>query len=126
MSERPGVPPVAPGAPMKWGLVGCAFLSLILIVGLVFLGTKAKDLLGGILAQMETQIVSACSPDVTPEAKEEFRAAWRSFTARASSGKVDREALAAFREKTAAAVADGVVTAPELKELTDIARKGAK
>jgi len=113
-------------APMKWGLVGCAFLSLILIVGLVFLGTRAKDLLGGILGQMETQIVGSCTPDVTPAQREEFRTAWRQFTARAKEGKLDRQALAAFKEKTTAALQDGVVTPQELKELTDVARSGAK
>ncbi len=115
----------APGA-LKWGLVGCAGLSLVLIVGLVLLGTKARDILGSLMGQMESQIVSVCTPEVTPAEKEAFRASWRDFTARAKSGKVDRQALSAFREKTTAALADGKVTPEEIRELTEIARQGAK
>ena len=140
MSDGPAASPIDPVPPsgvplpprkpapatMKWGLVGCAGLSLVLIVGLVFLSTRAKDLLGGILGQLETQIVAACAPDVTQAQKEEFRAAWRDFTERAKTGKLDREALSVFREKTTAALKDGVVSAAELKELTDVARPGAK
>lgn len=125
----PSFPPETRGgaAPaLKWGLVGCAGLSLVLIVGLVLLGTKARDILGSLMGQMESQIVSVCAPEVTPAEKEAFRASWRDFTARAKSGKVDRQALAAFREKTTAALADGKVTPEEIRELTKIARQGAK
>jgi hypothetical protein len=121
-------PKPSAGAPgfLKWGLVGCAGLSLVLIVGLVLLGTKARDILGSLMGQMESQIVAVCAPEVTPAEKEAFRSSWRDFTARAKTGKVDRQALTAFREKTTAALADGKVTPEEIRELTEIARQGAK
>lgn len=121
-------PKPAAGAPgfLKWGLVGCAGLSLVLIVGLVLLGTKARDILGGLMDQMESQIVAVCAPEVTPAEKEAFRASWKEFTARAKAGKVDRQALTAFREKTSAALADGKVTPEEIRDLTEIAKQGAK
>ena len=103
---------------LKWGLVGCAGASVAVIIGLLFLMNNAKKLMDFAFDQMSDQIVVACGPDVTPAAKDEFRAAMRSFAARAKDRKVTAQQVAAFQGRVKTAVADNRVTAEEMRALT--------
>lgn len=103
---------------LKWGLVGCAGVSVAVIIGLLFLMNNAKKLMDFAFDQMGDQIVAACAPDVTPAEKEEFRAAMKSFAAKAKDRKVTAQQVATFQGRVKAAVADNRVTAEELRALT--------
>ena len=139
MTQTPPPAPPAPGLPpqlpvtlpfedaavrgrrqgcLKWGLVGCAGASVAVIIGLLFLMNNAKKLMDFAFDQMGDQIVAACGPDVTPAAKEEFRAAMKSFTAKVKDRKVTAQQVTAFQGRVKAAVADNRVTAEELRALT--------
>jgi hypothetical protein len=138
MTETPPPAPPVPGLPpqlpatlpfedaavrarrqgcLKWGLVGCAGASVAVIIGLIFLMNNAKKLMDFAFDQMGDQIVAACAPDVTPAAKEEFRAAMKSFAAKAKDRKVTAQQVTAFQGRVKAAVADNRVTAEELRAL---------
>jgi hypothetical protein len=103
---------------LKWGLVGCAGASVAVIIGLLFLMSNAKKLMDYAFDQMGDQIVAACAPDVTPAEKDEFRAAMKSFAAKAKDRKVTAQQVATFQGRVKAAVADNRVTAEELRALT--------
>lgn len=130
----PGIPPpgvIPPSRPrgsgfLRWGLVGCAGLSLVLIVSLVFLGTKARTLLGWALDQTRTQVLGCCTAEVTPEERRRFEEAFAAFSARTRAASVKPEALGKFRDAMTAAASDGKVTPEELRELTAVAREAAK
>jgi len=136
MSSQPPEPPLAEGSPalpgfpppgtrqegggcLKWGLIGCAGASVLLIGGLVFLGTKAPDLLEGVLKQKQRDVLAACAPDVGEDAKREFNDAFKPFLDKAKSGKVAINQITAVTTKTEAALTDHSVSAQELKELTE-------
>lgn len=103
---------------LKWGLVGCAGASVAVIIGLLFLMNNAKKLMDFAFDQMSDQLVAACGPDVTPADKEEFRAAMKSFAAKAKDRTVTAQQVAVFQGRVKAAVADNRVTAEELRALT--------
>ncbi|MGZ5427762.1 MAG: hypothetical protein ACXWFS_02015 [Thermoanaerobaculia bacterium] len=131
-SPAPGMPPQAPvtllledaavrarrQGCLKWGLVGCAGASVAVIIGLLFLMSNAKKLMDFAFDQMGDQIVAASAPDVTPAAKEEFRAAMKSFAAKAKDRKVTAQQVTAFQGRVKAAIADNQVTPEELRALT--------
>lgn len=100
---------------LRWGLIGCALLSVLLIVGLVIVGTKGVE---WALVKLEDQTLAACTPEVTEVQKEAFRNAYTGFIARARMGKEPAGKMTAFRSKLMAAIADGKVTPEELTELT--------
>ena len=103
---------------LKWGLVGCAGASVAVIIGLLFLMSNAKKLMDFAFDQMGDQIVVACTPDVTPVEKEDFRAAMKSFSAKAKDRKVTAQQVAAFQSRVKTAIADNRVTREELLALT--------
>jgi hypothetical protein len=103
---------------LKWGLVGCAGASVAVIIGLLFLMSNAKKLMDFAFDQMGDQVVALCAPDVTPAEKEAFRAAMRSFAAKAKDRKVNAQQVAAFQSRVRTAVADNRVTPEELRALT--------
>jgi hypothetical protein len=103
---------------LKWGLVGCAGASVAVIIGLLFLMSNAKKLMDFAFDQMSDQIVVACTPDVTPAEKDAFRAAMKSFAAKAKDHKVTAQQVAAFQGRVKAAISDNRVTAEELRALT--------
>ncbi|HEV8268505.1 MAG TPA: hypothetical protein VGR00_09740 [Thermoanaerobaculia bacterium] len=103
---------------MKWGLVGCAGLSVLLIVGLMVLGSKAGSMMDWAIHRLTDQVVAVASPAVTPQDREAYHAAVEGFVERSRQGKVDTERMAAFRKKTVDAVADGTVTPEEIHALT--------
>lgn len=100
---------------LKWGLVGCAAASALLIVGLLILGAKAKSLLGWALESLGTQIEAACTAEVSAEEKARFREALKRFT---EEVKARPERVEEFRKKATSATIDGKVTPEELSELT--------
>ena len=104
---------------MKWGLVGCAGLSVILIVALIFVGTRAGTMMDWALGKIQDQILLSCTPEVTAEQKAEFRAAYAPFIAKAKKGGIPVDKMSAFRTKMMASLADSKVTPEELTELTN-------
>jgi len=139
MSETPA--PITPGSPaatppgvpfpfpepsqetprkgcLKWGLVGCAGASVVVIVGLVFLMTNAKHMMDWAFAKMSDQVLAACTPDVTPVDKNAFRAAIKEFGEKAKAGKVKPAQVRAFQSSELSALSDGKVTPEELRGLT--------
>jgi len=139
MTETPPPPPPAPGLPpslpvtlpfeaaavrdrrqgcLKWGLVGCAGASVAVIVGLLFLMSKATKVMDFVFDQMGEQVVAACAPDVTPAEKEEFRAALKAFSEKAKNRGATSDQVLAFRTRVSLAIADNRVTAEELRALT--------
>jgi hypothetical protein len=103
---------------LKWGLVGCAGASVAVIIGLLFLMSNAKKLMDFAFDQMGDQIVAASTPDVTPAEKEEFRAAMKSFAAKAKERKVTAQQVAAFQSRVKTSIADNRVTREEMHALT--------
>ncbi len=103
---------------LKWGLVGCAGASVAVIIGLLFLMSNAKKLMDFAFDQMGDQIVAASTPDVTPAEKAEFRAAMKSFAAKAKDRKVSAQQVSTFQGRVKAAIADNRVTPEELRALT--------
>ena len=122
----PGVPipfPMPPqGAPrkgcLKWGLVGCAGASVVVICGLVFLMTNAKNMMDWAFDKMSDQVFAACTADVTPDAKNAFRAAIKEFGEKVKAGKVKADQVRAFQSSELAALSDGKVTPEELRDMT--------
>lgn len=122
----PGVPFPLPIPPretprsgcLKWGLVGCAGASVLTIVGLVFLMTNAKNMMDWAFDKMSDQVFAACTQDVTPEEKNDFRAAIKEFSEKAKAGKVKTNQVRAFQSSELSALSDGKVTPDELRGMT--------
>ena len=138
MSETPQPPAPAPQIPklpttlpfedeagrarrdgcLKWGLVGCAGASVLVIVGMLFVLSNAKKLMGLAFEKIGDQVVAAATPEVTPPEKERFRAALTAFAERAKAGKAQPAAVQAWQTKVTGALADGRVTGDEMRSLT--------
>lgn len=103
---------------MKWGLVGCAGASVLLIVGMLFVLSNAKKLMGLAFEKIGEQVVSAAALDVTPAEKERFRTALAAFAERAKSGKAQPAVVQAWQSQVSGALADGRITADEMRSLT--------
>ena len=113
-SERP---PTSRGC-LKWGLVGCAGLSVLLIAGLVIFATKAKSFLDSTLRDKGREILAKAAPEVTEEEKEAFRKAYDAFVDRAKAGRVGFSRMTSYTSKSDRALQDGKITPEELRELT--------
>lgn len=107
---------------MKWGLVGCALLSLVAIAGLVLFLRRAPQLMETLLGATEAQVVAAIAPEVTAGEREAFRTEYAAFVAVAKAGKVKPEGIQAIQKKIVAAQADNSVNAEELRAITDALR----
>ena len=103
---------------LKWGLVGCAGASVLVIVGLLFVLSNAKKLMGLAFEKVGDQVVAACGPEVPPAEKERFRASLTAFAERAKSGSVKPTTVQAWQTQVSSTLADGRVTAEELRGLT--------
>jgi hypothetical protein len=103
---------------LKWGLLGCAALSVVVIVGLVLLATKAKSFLESTLLKKGDEIVVRATPDVTEEQKTAFRNAYRGFVDRAKAGQLPISKMTSYTSKSDRALADGKITPEEIRELT--------
>lgn len=126
-------PPIGPGAPsgtrdpesrgvLKFGLVGCAVLSVVAIVGMVLFMRKAPELMEKLLGATEAQVVAAIAPDVTAEEREAFRREYAAFVEAAKAGKARPETIQTLQKKIVEALKDDKVTAEELRSLTDALR----
>jgi len=103
---------------LKWGLLGCAGASILVIVGLVFLMTNAKNMMEWAFDKMSDQTLAACTPDVTPDEKNAFRSAIKEFSDKAKDGKVKPGQVRTFQSKELSVLGDGKVTPEELRGLT--------
>jgi hypothetical protein len=103
---------------LKWGLVGCAGVSVLVIVGLLFVLSNAKKLMGLAFEKIGDQVVAAAAPEVTPAEKERFRTSLAAFAERAKSGKVPPAVVQAWQTRVTGALADGRVTGDEIRGLT--------
>ena len=125
-APSPGVPFPLPVPPreepksgcLKWGLLGCAGASVLVIVGLVLLMTNAKNMMEWAFDKMSDQTLAACTPDVTPDDKNAFRSAIREFSEKAKAGKVKPGQVRTFQSKELSVLGDGKVTPEELRGLT--------
>lgn len=139
MSSTPP-PPISPGGPaatreekdarpggvLKWGLVGCAGLSVLLIVGMVLFLRKAPQLMESLLGATESQVVGAIAADVPAADREAFRTEYAAFVEAAKAGKAKPDEIQGLQKKIVAALEDRSVTGDELKGLTDHLRSMPK
>ena len=107
---------------MKWGLVGCAVLSLVAIAGMVLFLRRAPQLMETLLGATEAQVVAAIVPEVPAAEREAFRTEYAAFVAAAKAGKAKPEGIHAIQKKIVAALADNSVNAEELRAITDALR----
>jgi hypothetical protein len=103
---------------LKWGLVGCAGASVLLIVGMLFVLSNAKKLMGLAFEKIGDQVVAVCTPEVTPGQKEAFRAQLGVFAEAAKNGKVKPADVQAWQSTVSAALGDGRITPEEIQQLT--------
>jgi hypothetical protein len=104
---------------MRWGLVGCALLSVLAIVGMVLFLRKAPQLMEKLLGATESQVVAAVESEVPAAEREAFRAEYAAFVASAKAGKAKPDEIQALQKKIVASLEDGRVTGEELKGLTE-------
>jgi hypothetical protein len=104
---------------MKWGLGGCAVLSVIAIVGMVLFMRKAPQLMETLLGATEAQVVSAIAPEVSAEEKEAFRREYAAFVVTAKEGRARPESIQRFQKGILEALKDGRVDEEELRGLTE-------
>ena len=134
-------PPIVPGAPsnapaeakdpqsrgcMKWGLVGCAGLSVVAIVGMVLFLRRAPQLMEKLLGATEAQVVAAMEAEVPAAEREAFRTEYAAFVVTARSGKAKPDAIQGLQTKIVEALKDGRVNAEELRGLTEHLRSMPK
>lgn len=136
-ADKPSLPPGVEFPPshedekkggcLKWSLIGCALVSVLLIIGLVWMTMKAKNIIGWALDQLESQVVSAAESSVTDYQKEAFKKAMAGFSQKAREGKADAAEIQRFQKLCLDAVRDGKVTPQEISHLTTAANAaGAK
>jgi hypothetical protein len=107
---------------MKWGLVGCAALSLVAIAGLVLFLRRAPQLMETLLGATEAQVVAAIAPEVTAGERDAFRTEYAAFVAAAKAGKAKPDGIHAIQKKIVEALKDNRVNAEELRAITDALR----
>ena len=130
-------PPIAPGEGlfppsgtkdpesrgcMKWGLVGCAILSLVAVAGIVLFLRRAPQLMETLLGATQTQVVSAIAPEVPVADRDAFQREYAAFVAAAKAGKAKPEGIHAVQKKIVGALEDGSVNAEELQAITEALR----
>ena len=108
---------------LSWGLIGCAGASVVVIVGLVFLMSNARQMMDWALNKVQDAVLMGCTADVTSADKAEFREAFGRFRSAATANKATPEQVKEVQERATAAVADGQVTPPELRDLTAALKK---
>ena len=115
-----------PGGVLKWGLVECAGLSVLLVVGMVLFLRKAPQLMESLLGATESQVVSAIAADVPGSEREAFRTEYAVFVETAKAGKAKPDDIQGLQKKIVAALEDRTVTGEELKGLTEHLRSMPK
>ena len=127
----PAIPPIVLPPPqdqkrsgvLKWGLLGCAGASVVVIAGLVFLMSNARSMMGWALTKLQDGVMMACTPDVTPEERTEFRQAFQRFTVGTKEGRVTPTQVEEIQKEVTAAIGDGRVTPEEIRDLTAALKK---
>ena len=109
---------------LKWGLVGCLGLSVILIAGLLLFARKAPQLIERLLSAASEQVISSAAPDVTPQEKADYSQAFWNFSEAAKAGRVKPERIRDLQLKTAEALRDGTVSREELRGLVEVLKAG--
>jgi hypothetical protein len=104
---------------MRWGLVGCAALSVLTIVGLVLFMRKAPQLMETLLAATEAQVVAAIAQEVPEADRQAFRTEYAAFVATAKAGEARPEEIQAVQGKIVEALKDNRVDADELRGITE-------
>jgi hypothetical protein len=104
---------------MRWGLVGCAVLSVLAVVGLVLFMRKAPQLMETLLSATEAQVVSAIAREVPEEDRTAFRTEYAAFVATAKAGGARPERIQEVQQKIVEALKDGSVDAAELRAITE-------
>lgn len=107
---------------MKWGLVGCAVLSLVAIAGMVLFLRRAPQLMESLLGATEAQVVSAIAPEVPAADRDAFRREYAAFVAAAKAGKAKPEGIHSVQKKIVEALQDDRVNAEELQTITEALR----
>jgi len=115
-----------PGGVLKWGLVGCAGLSVLLIIGMVLFLRKAPQLMESLLGATESQVVAAIAAEVPAADREAFRTEYAAFVETAKAGKAKPDDIQALQKKIVAALEDRTVSREELKGLTEHLRSMPK
>ena len=108
-----------PGGVLKWGLVGCAGLSVLLIVGMVLFLRTAPQLMESLLGATESKVLSAIAAEVPAAEREAFRKEYAVFVETAKTGKAKPDDIQGLQKKIVAALEDRTVTGEELKGLTE-------
>ena len=130
----PGDAPIGPSGTrdpqargvLKWGLLGCAVLSVVAIVGMVLFLRKAPQIVETLLGATEAQVVAAIEPEVPAADREAFRTEYAAFVATARSGKAKPDAIQGLQTRIVEALKDGRVNGEELRGLTDHLRSMPK
>lgn len=122
----PSGAPVAPPAAdvpargcMRWGLVGCALLSVVAIAGMVLFLRKAPRIMEQLLGATEAQVVAAIEKEVPEAEREAFRLEYDAFIETAKAGKARPDDIQKLQAKIVAALKDNKVSEEELKGLTE-------
>ncbi len=103
---------------LKWGLFGCAGASILVIIGMLFILSNAKKLMGLAFEKIGDQVVAACAPDVSPEQKQEFRSRLGEFAEGAKSGTIKPADVQAWQSTVTSYLSRGRITPDQLQELT--------
>lgn len=126
----PFPPPAAADAPargcMRWGLVGCAVLSVVAIAGMVLFLRKAPRIMEQLLGATEAQVVAAIEREVPEAEREAFRREYAAFVETAKAGKAKPDEIQKLQTRIVAALKDERVSAEELKGLTEQLRSMPK
>ena len=104
---------------MRWGLVGCAGLSVLAIVGMVLFMRKAPQLMETLLTATEAQVVAAIAQEVPEADRRAFRTEYAAFVATAKGGRAKPEQIQAVQQEIVGALKDNRVDAAELRAITE-------
>jgi len=103
---------------LKWGLVGCAGASVVLIVLLLYALSNMRQLMGTLLEKAGDEVVASATADVTQVEKERFRAALAAFSQKAQKGAVKPETIDEWRKRATRTIGAGHVAPDEFRALT--------
>ncbi|MFN7987164.1 MAG: hypothetical protein U0529_06805 [Thermoanaerobaculia bacterium] len=109
----------ATGGCMRWGLVGCAALSVLAIVGMVLFMRKAPQLMESLLGATEAQVVAAIAGEVPEADRRAFRMEYAAFVATAKAGEAKPDEIQAVQRKIVDALRDNRVDSAELRGITE-------
>ena len=109
----------ASGGCLRWGLFGCAGLSILAIVGMVLFMRKAPQLMETLLSATEAQVVAAIAQEVPEEDRTAFRKEYAAFVATAKAGKAKPEQIQRIQQGIVEALKDARVDAAELGAITE-------